>query len=757
MPITLATLVRPVAVPAAAQPVRADAAADVLRWCAAALAGAAVAAAAAGVAWSPALAGAAVAGALAGAAAAARRRRAQVAGGLIDPVTGVPGREALRLRLGAEVSRARRHGTALTVLHVDLAGFRALQARVGPGPTGELLRRIALGMAAEVRGEDLVARRGGDSFVVVLPGLEEEDATRVAMRLSAVAARVRVHGIDGPPPRLDIGIASYPDAGTDVDGLLAAARRSLDDVRAARLAAAEAARPATPGARATRGPAPAWPVAAALRREAVALAAAVAAWFALPLVAPGDAVRRALLLVTFAAVAAAGGLLAARTRGRERVGWTLFLVGPFVTLLPHVAVLALTLVAAGVLLIAGDGWLRDRFRILDAAVFAALVAATLLAFALPSRAAVDAVGAGEHVALALRAAGAVVAGAVILLVVTSVPRRARPDVWMLAAGSAIPIAVSFFVLRNAGAWTPPAPWKVVYVAMGVQLLAAMWLRLRHRGEPSRALRDGEADAAAISLVSTAGYVAVMVAAAVACGGVAPAVVVALVVVGLARSTRAAIVARDNRRLTALALRSQAERAAQHHASLLALTAALAARDGYTGRHTEETTALVSRVAAALGLGPEERREVDTVALLHDIGKIGTPNEILHKDGPLDEREWEIMRQHPVIGERILSAVPGLESIARAVRHEHERWDGRGYPDGLAGEEIPLASRIVLVCDAYHAMTSDRPYRAAMAPEDAIAELRRHAGTQFDPAVVNALIDVLGEDEPDRVEAETVAA
>ena len=101
-----------------------------------------------------------------------------------------------------------------------------------------------------------------------------------------------------------------------------------------------------------------------------------------------------------------------------------------------------------------------------------------------------------------------------------------------------------------------------------------------------------------------------------------------------------------------------------------------------------------------------------------------------------------MREHPVVGERILNAVPGLAEIARAVRHEHERWDGHGYPDGLAGEAIPLASRIVLVCDAYHAMTSDRPYRRAMPRADAVAELRRCAGTQFDPAVVWALIEVL---------------
>ncbi len=125
-------------------------------------------------------------------------------------------------------------------------------------------------------------------------------------------------------------------------------------------------------------------------------------------------------------------------------------------------------------------------------------------------------------------------------------------------------------------------------------------------------------------------------------------------------------------------------------------------------------------------------ELAAVALLHDVGKIGIPDELLHKAGPLSDEEWKVMREHPVIGERILANVPGLEAVALAVRHEHERWDGDGYPDGLVGAEIPLASRIVLACDAWNALQSDRPYRAALPREDALAELRRCSGTQFDP-------------------------
>jgi diguanylate cyclase (GGDEF)-like protein len=192
------------------------------------------------------------------------------------------------------------------------------------------------------------------------------------------------------------------------------------------------------------------------------------------------------------------------------------------------------------------------------------------------------------------------------------------------------------------------------------------------------------------------------------------------------------------------LEQEKSRAAEaYEAVIRSLAAALEARDGYTGEHSDAVHQLSAAVARRLGLDRHAVGEVQAVAILHDVGKIGIPDQVLHKRGPLDSGEWVLMRRHPIIGERILRPLPGLSAVATAVRHEHERWDGHGYPDGLAGEDIPLASRIVLACDAYHALVSDRPYRAAMSEEDACAELRRCAGTQFDPRVVAALLDCLG--------------
>ena len=177
-------------------------------------------------------------------------------------------------------------------------------------------------------------------------------------------------------------------------------------------------------------------------------------------------------------------------------------------------------------------------------------------------------------------------------------------------------------------------------------------------------------------------------------------------------------------------------------SLRALLAAVNARDSYTAMHSREVVTLARGVAHQLGLDEAQCSEVEHIALLHDLGKIAVPDAILRKPGPLTSHERMLMRQHPAVGADILASMPELAHLAPSVRAEHERWDGGGYPDGLAGERIPVAARIVFVCDAYHAMTSNRPYRRAMSSAAARDEIRREVGAQFCPYASVALLEML---------------
>jgi putative nucleotidyltransferase with HDIG domain len=170
---------------------------------------------------------------------------------------------------------------------------------------------------------------------------------------------------------------------------------------------------------------------------------------------------------------------------------------------------------------------------------------------------------------------------------------------------------------------------------------------------------------------------------------------------------------------------------------------LAERYPELGAHVDEVTELTGEVARRMGLGGEDLAVVRQAAALHDLGKVAIPDAILDKPGALDDEEWVFIRQHTVIGERILTVAPALAPAARLVRASHERFDGTGYPDGLQGDEIALGARIICVCDAYDAMTSSRPYRPApLSSEAATAELRAGAGTQFDPEVVEVFVQVL---------------
>ena len=177
-------------------------------------------------------------------------------------------------------------------------------------------------------------------------------------------------------------------------------------------------------------------------------------------------------------------------------------------------------------------------------------------------------------------------------------------------------------------------------------------------------------------------------------------------------------------------------------STAVLLKVLAERNPDLGEHVDGVAALAEQTAQVLGMGDDQRTAVRQAANLHDIGKAAVPDAILEKPGPLDEHEWAFMRRHTIIGERIMQAAPALSAAAPLVRSSHENFDGTGYPDRLAGDDIPLGARVIAVCDAYDAMVSDRPYRAALSHAEALDELRRCAGTQFDPAVVRAFVDTV---------------
>jgi len=186
-----------------------------------------------------------------------------------------------------------------------------------------------------------------------------------------------------------------------------------------------------------------------------------------------------------------------------------------------------------------------------------------------------------------------------------------------------------------------------------------------------------------------------------------------------------------------------ELSAAYRGTAMLLGDVIEADDEYTGSHSRDVVDLALAVADRLRLDARERQQVEFAALLHDVGKVKIPAEIINKPGPLDEKERAVMMTHTVVGEQMLEQIGGLlGEVGRVVRSCHERWDGAGYPDGIAGDAIPLAARIVCCCDAWSAMTTDRPYRRALPEQEATAELLRCRGTHFDPQVVDALVAVL---------------
>ena len=527
-----------------------------------------------------------------------------------DALTGLLNHGALQVRTRQEVARAGREHTPLSCLILDLDDFKAVNDARGHMAGDELLRRVADALTSELREYDLIARYGGDEFVVLLPGAVESTARLVADRVSSALARP---ASGEPAGECSVGVAEWREPLTAVE-LLDRSDRAL-----------RLAKRSGKGRVAVAG--------AGLEQQ-------------LELLQASDGSASAILREFWEMVAGCDS-------GRE-------------------ALLSL------------PGFLRRTFGAEEVALYELAPGTVILDRTVSTRAADDC-GPLTFVREQLRAGNAL--------------------------GGRL----------GLGAVSRPS-------------LDGLLAALDIDSEPA----DREAPAGTYAAIPLLG----------------PA------------ETHGLVAMRAARDFTSERLR-MAELIARHAmavfgariddgspAAVQALAGAIEVRDNYTHEHSEQVVRLAAGVARGLGLGPVEVEHVCHAALLHDVGKLAIPDEILHKPGPLTDAEWKVMAEHPALGERILSRTPQLEHLAPIVRHEHERWDAAGYPDGLGGNAIPVASRIILACDAYNAMITTRPYRVAMSVGDALAELRAKAGSQFDPTVVHALLDLL---EPERARERVSAA
>jgi putative nucleotidyltransferase with HDIG domain len=329
----------------------------------------------------------------------------------------------------------------------------------------------------------------------------------------------------------------------------------------------------------------------------------------------------------------------------------------------------------------------------------------------------------------------VIAGMVLGSIPDYLRRSTHPDRILLAAGDgAYALAPALVLLLGGSGSAPWSNWLLLVAALAAQLVADAGISVaRERlalGVPAALQPELVGWVALVDvLLAPIGFMAAQVGRDHAGGWL-----LVMPLLGLI-----ALFARERRARVDHAL----ELSRAYRGTTLLLSDVLEADDEYTGNHSWGVVSLALRVADAIGLDPRQRRNVEFGALLHDIGKIAVPKEIINKPGQLTDEEWLVIKTHTVEGERMLRRVGGvLGEVGQIVRSSHERWDGSGYPDGLSGDEIPIESCIVSCCDAFDAMTTDRSYRAAMPLERALAELEGGSGTQFHPGVVAVVVGLV---------------
>ncbi len=308
----------------------------------------------------------------------------------------------------------------------------------------------------------------------------------------------------------------------------------------------------------------------------------------------------------------------------------------------------------------------------------------------------------------------------------------HPDRIVVAVGNAWYAVGPAVVFALAGLHTPQwSDWPILVAALGAQLVCDLTASVAREW-----LRDGVIPRLPVRLLGSVYLTDVCLspigfAVAFASVGHPAAALITLPLGGLLM-----FFARDRR----ARMQAAVELGHAYRGTALLLGDVVGADDAYTGSHSRDVVDLVMAVGPTMGLDEDRLQRLEFAALLHDVGKIAIPKEIINKNGPLTDEERAVINTHTLVGEAMLENVGGvLSEVGKIVRSSHERYDGLGYPDGIAGEAIPVEARIVSACDAFNAMTTDRPYRAAMPLADALAELRAHRGTQFDPDVVDALL------------------